>query len=421
MSSVRRYVNLCCIWKPFKEQGHAPTGLCKLSNSIKVASDTWVILAATISVIVLSSCSTSGGVAPTAAYDNRYYVGAGALISKLEPDTDEVPESVKDSESAGFSLTAGADISESLSIEGYLSDLGSAELAPTGSVDYQVAGLSVLAYGLSSIKDRRERIGFLPFGRIGVGALQNDAESVRYEKVNDIHLLLGAGIEYGFDNGFAARAEVIAHETDARFAQLGIVYRFGRYGAQSASRIRTPTTQPQDTPIAAPTESADPLSEETEPATQQPDPIPAPPVPDTDLDGVPDASDLCPDTGSGLPVRDDGCEVFNGVIEGINFETGSDSLTPDAVAVLAGVAQTLRDYPQIKVTIESHTDNRGSALENLQLSRRRAIAVARFLVDQGISGSRLKPQAFGESTPRVSNRTEDGRTANRRVEFSVFE
>ena len=393
-----------------------------MSNSIKVASDTWVTLAAAISVIVLSSCSTTGGIAPTGEYDGRYYVGAGALISKLEPDTDDVPESVSDSESEGFSFTAGVDISESLGIEGYLSDLGSAELAPAGSVDYQVGGLSVLAYGLGSAKDRRERIGLMPFGRVGIGALQNEAESVRYEKVNDVHLLLGAGLEYGFDNGFAARVEVIAHETDARFAQLGLIYRFGQYGAEAANRIQNSTSQPQDTSIAASTPKADPLSEEAEPAAQQPESsLVAPVVPDSDLDGVPDASDQCPDTGSGLPVRDDGCEVFNGVIEGINFETGSDSLTPDAVGVLAGVAQTLRDYPQIKVAIESHTDNRGSAIENLQLSRRRAIAVARFLVDQGISGSRLKPQAFGESTPRVSNRTAEGRAANRRVEFSVFE
>ena len=62
----------------------------------------------------------------------------------------------------------------------------------------------------------------------------------------------------------------------------------------------------------------------------------------------------------------------------------------------------------------------GSATSNLQLSKRRAISVARFLVDEGISGSRLRPQAYGESKPRISNATKQGRAANRRVEFTVL-
>jgi outer membrane protein OmpA-like peptidoglycan-associated protein len=71
--------------------------------------------------------------------------------------------------------------------------------------------------------------------------------------------------------------------------------------------------------------------------------------------------------------------------------------------------------------IRAYTDNVGSATSNLQLSRRRAIAVARYLIEAGISGSRLKPQAFGESNPRATNLTSLGRAANRRVEFSILQ
>jgi len=149
------------------------------------------------------------------------------------------------------------------------------------------------------------------------------------------------------------------------------------------------------------------------------DPFPQGPL-DSDGDGIPDLRDSCPTTPRGTPVDTEGCAIFNGAIEGVNFETNSDKLTSEALAVLSGVAGTLREYPDVSVTIEAHTDNRGNASDNLLLSKRRAISVARFLVDQGISGSRLKPQAFGESNPRTSNATAEGRAANRRVEFSAL-
>lgn len=397
-------------------QGHASTGSGKLIEARK-GMDTRILLTALAGSLILAGCSSYGDLVSNNDYGSRFYVGAGALISQLEPDTDGVDGvSVEDSDSAGFSLTAGIDISQNFSLEAHLADLGEASLAPAGSVSYQVGGLSALVYGFNRVKDRRERIGLSLFGRLGVGGLENDAEVVRYEQVNSAHMLFGAGVEYGFDNGLAARAEVMAHESDARFAQLGLIYRFGSYSDQG--RTRTPRVPEPE--VAATTQGA-PLSQ-AEVLDNDPQALPTPVVPaDADLDGVPDTVDRCPDTGSGLPVREDGCEVFNGVIEGVQFETGSDELTAEAVTVMADVAQTLRDYPDVKVTVEAHTDNRGSALENLQLSRRRAISVARFLVEQGISGSRLKPQAYGESRPRETNRTEEGRAANRRVEFSVFE
>jgi len=132
--------------------------------------------------------------------------------------------------------------------------------------------------------------------------------------------------------------------------------------------------------------------------------LPAAPVEqtvlDSDADGVADAVDACPSSNAGAPVNASGCALFNGVIEGINFESGSDTLTASSEGILAG---------------------EGSADSNLQLSKRRAIAVARYLVEQGVPGQRLQPQAFGESQPRESNATSAGRAKNRRVEFQVVQ
>jgi len=358
---------------------------------------------------VLAGCSTlgldfdPGRLMPSDPdFERRLYVGAGVLASQLEPDTDQVDGvSVADTDGSGASATIGYDFTNRISFEGHYADLGEAVLDPAGTVGYTVAGLSALFYGFNDERARARRTGFSAFGKVGVGAMENDVTVVPFRRVNDFHLLAGLGLEYGLENGLAVRGEYTAHDTDAQYAQLGVIYRFG---GQQADRF-----------------PPDPLPQETIPsvASVDVDPFPEGPL-DNDADGVPDVLDSCPTTRRGSPVDADGCALFDGVIEGINFQTNSDQLTADSIDILEGVAQTLREYPDVRVTIEAHTDNMGNASDNLLLSKRRAISVARYLVDQGISGSRLKPQAYGESKPRTSNATSQGRAANRRVEFSVL-
>lgn len=366
--------------------------------------------------VIASTAALSGcGVLDTGNrgdFDSRFYAGAGVLVSDLDPDTDGVAgTSVDDSSSGGVSGVVGYDISNRFSVEGHVAYLGEAELAPAGSIDYTVGGISGIVYGLNDSENRARREGFSVFGRLGVGTLSNSTEVVESRRVNDAHLLVGAGLEYGWDNGLGLRAELVAHETDARYAQLGVVYRFGelRRSAPVASR-----TVPESSVATAPVPKA-------------PAPVVAPIAPraavivDSDNDGVLNEADSCPDTAPDMPVKEDGCALFDGAMDGIEFEPGSDKLTSEAETVLAGVAKALSDNPDVRVTVEAHTDNLGDAADNLQLSKRRAISVARYLVEQGISGSRLKPQAFGESMPRTSNLNAAGRASNRRVEFSILQ
>jgi len=338
------------------------------------------------------------------------------LASRLEPDTSEVTGvSVDDTNSGGGSLLLGYDLSNRFSLEGHVASLGESTLAPDGSISYQVAGISGLFYGFNDRRDRMLREGFSAFGRLGVGALDNDAEVVNFERVNAAHLLVGAGLEYGFENGLAARAELIAHEADARYAQLALIYRFGDSSPRPVPKARIPLPEPPAVPEP-------PASDAELSSVPAPDDVAREPlVVDADQDGVSDDVDACLDTDPGLPVDATGCEVFGGVVEGINFVSGSAELTDGAISALQNVAQTLLTYPDVSVTVEAHTDSQGDAAENLQLSRRRALAVARFLTEKGIAGSRLRPQAFGESEPRASNATAAGRAANRRVEFSVLQ
>ncbi len=406
---------------------------------------------------VLVGCETPDVFLADRDFDQRVYAGAGVSVSQLEPNTDGVPGvSVDDSGSSGAGLLLGYDINNRFSVEGHIADLGESTLTPEGSIAYTVAGISGLYYGLNDKEARLRRQGFSVFGRLGIGTLDNDAQSVRFNRVNDVHVLAGAGVEYGFTNGLAARAEFIAHETDAKYAQLALLYRFGRSQRQrdTQSRVQpTATTeQPANAPdtlkgdaetsavqdpqtVAAPTLIPEPVVpepiEQAEPEAVPVEPVDSaelaeptapntlPSIADSDEDGVLDVDDECTDTVQGSPVDSTGCEIFNGVIEGVNFMVGSADLTQSATEILSEVAQTLRDYPDVRITIEAHTDNMGDATTNLQLSRRRALSVARYLMDEGISGTRLKPQAFGESIPRQTNATVAGRAANRRVEFNV--
>jgi outer membrane protein OmpA-like peptidoglycan-associated protein len=86
------------------------------------------------------------------------------------------------------------------------------------------------------------------------------------------------------------------------------------------------------------------------------------------------------------------------------------------------VAQTLREHPEIKlVEIQGHTDDRGKRSTNTELSQKRADAVRRYLVGEGIASSRLSAKGFGSLRPRAPNITASGRARNRRVEFHIVE
>ena len=358
------------------------------------------LIAALSSFLLISACgafSSSGG----GESNRRVYIGAGAGISNLDPDDSNAPnDSVSDTDSAGGQVTLGLDLSNRFSVELHAADLGEAEIAPAGDIGYETVGLSGIAYLLNDRTDRFRREGFNLFGRLGVGNLTNQADTVFFDRQNDIHLLAGLGIEYGFRFGLGIRGEFISFDEDAQYAQLGLLYRFGRVSSpsQPQARLNVPTAAPDPAPL---------------PVT-----IPEPVSLDSDGDGVLDADDNCPSTSFNTPVDSQGCALFKGVIEGVNFETSSSRLTAEAVTILEGVASTLIQNPGIRVTVEAHTDNQGNAESNLELSKQRAVSVAKFLVERGVTSDRLQPQAYGESRPRASNSTPEGRRANRRVEFN---
>jgi len=109
------------------------------------------------------------------------------------------------------------------------------------------------------------------------------------------------------------------------------------------------------------------------------------------------------------------------VLRGVNFDFDRSNIRSDAAPVLKEAANVLKENANLKVSVEGHTDAKGSDDYNLKLSMRRAAAVKAFLIQEGVAESRLSTRGLGESQPVASNETDDGRAQNRRVELKVAE
>jgi len=113
-------------------------------------------------------------------------------------------------------------------------------------------------------------------------------------------------------------------------------------------------------------------------------------------------------------------KVLKDVYDNLQFEMGKDVIKPESFPSLDVLAKTLTDAPEWKIKLTGHTDNTGSTSFNLNLSKKRAEAVKKYLVSKGINASRITTDGLGSSKPIASNNTPEGRNANRRVEFLII-
>jgi outer membrane protein OmpA-like peptidoglycan-associated protein len=104
--------------------------------------------------------------------------------------------------------------------------------------------------------------------------------------------------------------------------------------------------------------------------------------------------------------------------QGILFESGSDRIKPESTPTLKEIGEMLKAHPELKLSVEGHTDNVGNPADNLKLSEARAAAVIAALVkNQGIDAGRLQAKGLGSTKPVALNTTAEGRQNNRRVEL----
>ena len=149
---------------------------------------------------------------------------------------------------------------------------------------------------------------------------------------------------------------------------------------------------------------------------------------DNDNDTFLDKDDKCP---LEFGVAPDGCpKKYNLVVvtdkkieikQTVYFDFKKATIKKVSFPLLNEVAQALTDNPKIKVEVQGHTDSVGNDAFNLKLSQKRAESVRTYLSKKGVDATRMVPKGYGENVPIADNRTADGRSQNRRVEFIITE
>ena len=164
------------------------------------------------------------------------------------------------------------------------------------------------------------------------------------------------------------------------------------------------------------------------------------PDPDNDGDGIADDKDKCPtqkgtEALGGCPVneadkdadgvddKEDACPGEKGLKETlgctgkVGFAAGKATIDPKSTPLLDQIVAVLKANPELKLSVEAHTDNAGDAEKNRKLSQDRAEAVKAYLVKKGVDKARLQAKGWGGDKPAQPNDTDAGKEANRRVEF----
>jgi len=110
-------------------------------------------------------------------------------------------------------------------------------------------------------------------------------------------------------------------------------------------------------------------------------------------------------------------ELFDQNVKDAFFDFNKSDIRPDARDALTKTAEFLRSYPQIRVTVEGHCDERGSTEYNLGLGERRAQAAKNYLISLGITADRMNTVSWGKERPFCGEHTEECWQANRRAHF----
>ncbi len=358
-------------------------------------------IAALLLSLGLSSLTTAEESPDDRYFNKRVYVGASAGVSRLRPDTSETNYVVGDDNDLATALHLGVDFSKHWTVEAYVVDLGEAEILcrsncdKAGTIGYRHIGISAIGYFLNQRDGdyygkgyddeglyRRE--GLSAFGRLGIGKMTNDTD-LDYQRLNDIHMHVGAGVEYGWRNGLAARAELISYDTDAMAASMGLIKRFG----DSEPYLDGPPAIPPE--LEAPPGSAPPPAEARPGEKKQQ-----------------------------APTKPLMRKIVRIRLPRLYFAVDDHHLSPLAQRKLLDLVRTMKRYPRLKLEIRGYTDATASAEYNLNLSLRRAASVRKFMARYGIPASRLRLAALSESEPVADNSTPEGRAKNRRVEFRII-
>lgn len=240
-----------------------------------------------------------------------------------------------------------------------------------GSKDYGLDAKLGLPYG-----------NWMPYAKLGYGRINGISAASAFGTNGP---QLGVGVEYKFAPSWSLAGEYTSTSAKANGVEmknnaltLGVNYYFGQPPAPVAAAA----------PVAAPA-----------PVVEAPEPAPAP---------APAPQPVYKTIFTDKPVT----------IEGASFDFDSSKLKHTADKQLDEVVDFAVKYPDANLAVTGYTDSTGSKKYNLKLSERRAESVKAYLVKKGVAADRISTKGDGEANPVASNKTNEGRAQNRRVEIT---
>lgn len=364
------------------------------------------LLSAALAVVAISACAPA-----SAEFQFEPYGAASGAFSRLTPEEGGSGLDLSDSNGFGYSLVLGADLADRWAIEGAFSDLGDATFSGPAvgeeDISYTVLGVSGLFHLFGNSRSIADRNGIWSYLRLGFSQIDNDSD-LDLEEADNTALWAGIGFEWAFASRLAFRGELATFDGDAQAVTAGLVYRPFNQAARSISRAPTRRPSTQTAPIP-----------QTPPAPLEPPrrlPIPSVETPAV----VPRVALVGCETSVGRePVGADGCALLTGVRRDLQFVGNTAQLTRSSASSIAAIANTLRSAPGTRIEIRAHAQAPGGLNAAQDLSRQRAVAVARALVGAGIQVNRLAARAFGNNEPVVAFGSSAGELLPNRIEFAV--
>jgi OOP family OmpA-OmpF porin len=283
-----------------------------------------------------------------------------------------------DDSSFGGGIFAGYNFSETYALEAGYDYLGGFESNFQNGATVATIDDSARAFTLAPKFTLALDEGLSLFAKLG-------AARVDYQDVNDFVLLAGLGAEYALSSDWAARLEYqrinnieddFVEDMDIDSVFVGLTYKFGKKAAMLAP-VAMAVVEPAPEPVVE--------------VVEEPAPAPEPEI---------------------KMFEEFGTELF---------DTDSYKLAKGSEQYFDWLIGVMKKYPQANATVVGHTDSRGSEAYNQKLSENRAQAVANYLFTQGIEESRVTVIGAGETKPKASNDTVEGRLENRRVEVTIEE
>lgn len=350
-------------------------------------------------VLLTSMLPFAANAADAADGMSPWYVGGGVGINNYEPNCDQkTMKTCGKDDPYAWDVFAGFLFNDYFGVELGYRDLGRAEW-----VDYSDKLNDVGAKGMNL-----GLVAFWPFANrwslsAEAGALNylmsnNKNYGSEYYSDSGVAPYVGAGIGYNITDNLKVQAKYRRYENLDEDKWKTLEMESNYWGLELSYRFGSKTK-----PIA---------------------PVAAVIIADSDNDGVNDDMDQCPDTPSTHKVDANGCTIYQEAEDKFEieakFDNNSATVKEASYGDIKDLAEYMSKHPNAEVTIAGHASNMGKADYNMDLSERRAIAVADVLINEyGVAPGKVSSKGYGITRPLIEGSSVEANQANRRIDAHV--